>query len=66
MPPYSPNLNLIERLWKFMKKKITYDQYYEKFSVFREEIMEFFENIKEYRLELESLMTEKFQLFPVT
>ena len=32
LPPYSPNLNLIERLWKFMRKKILYNQYYEKIS----------------------------------
>jgi len=64
LPPYSPNLNIIERLWKFMKKKITYDKYYEKFSVFRQKILEFFENIKIYSQELESLMTENFHLFP--
>jgi transposase len=64
LPPYSPNLNIIERLWKFMKKKTTYDKYYEKFSVFRKKVLEFFENIKNYREELESLMTENFQLFP--
>lgn len=64
LPPYSPNLNLIERLWKFFKKKITYCKYYEKFSVFRQKIWEFFENIKNYRGELEKLMTENFQLFP--
>lgn len=28
LPPYSPNLNLIERLWKFVKKKALYNQYY--------------------------------------
>jgi transposase len=65
LPPYSPNLNLIERLWKFMKKKTTYDKYYEEFSVFSQKIFEFFDNIKMYRPELISLMTENFQLFPV-
>ena len=29
LPPYSPNLNLIERLWKLMKKQIIYAKYYE-------------------------------------
>ncbi len=28
LPPYSPNLNLIERFWKFFKKKVLYRQYY--------------------------------------
>ncbi len=36
LPPYRPNLNIIERLWKFFKKNITYTEYYEKFSVFKE------------------------------
>lgn len=64
LPPYSPNLNLIERLWKWVKKKVAYNKYYEKFSVFREKIMEVLKNIEQYRKELENLMTENFQLFP--
>ncbi|WP_434062172.1 transposase [Candidatus Rhabdochlamydia oedothoracis] len=31
MPPYSPDLNLIERLWRFMNKKVLNNRYYEKF-----------------------------------
>ncbi len=38
LPPYSPNLNLIERLWKFTKKKCLYNQYYESFDRFKEAI----------------------------
>ncbi len=34
LPPYSPNLNLIERLWKFVKKKCLYAKYYEDFAQF--------------------------------
>jgi transposase len=49
LPPYSPNLNIIERLWKFFKKKTTYNKYYEKFAVFKEKCMGFFENIDEHR-----------------
>ena len=62
LPPYSPNLNIIERLWKFFKKKITYNKYYEKFSVFREFCLRFFKNLGKYRAELETLMTDNFQL----
>jgi transposase len=62
LPPYSPNLNIIERLWKFFKKKTTYNKYYEKFAVFKEKCLSFFDNIDEYKMELESLMTENFQL----
>jgi len=62
LPPYSPNLNIIERLWKLFKKKTTYNKYYEKFSVFKKSCLDFFENIDDYRNEIESLMTDNFQL----
>jgi transposase len=65
MPPYSPNLNLIERLWKFMKKTILYNQYYEKFSDFEKAIMSFFENIKQYKNKLSTLLTKNFQILGV-
>ena len=35
LPPYAPNLNLIERYWKFFKKKILYGRYYETFALFK-------------------------------
>jgi len=63
LPAYSPNLNLIERLWKFMHKKVINNQYYEKSTEFKEKIMDFFENIGDYKDELDSLMTFKFELF---
>jgi len=62
LPPYSPNLNVIERLWRLFKKKTTYNKYYEKFSVFKETCLDFFENIEQYKDELESLMTDNFQV----
>ncbi len=36
LPSYSPNLNLIERIWKFFKKKILYNTYYPDIGKFRE------------------------------
>ena len=62
LPSYSPNLNLIERLWKFMKKKILYNKYYEKFDTFKEVTLGFFENIQQYKPELDSLLTNNFHL----
>ena len=50
LPPYSPNLNLIERLWRFLKKIVLYNRYYERFVDFKEAILKFFTNIKQYRL----------------
>jgi len=62
LPPYSPNLNTIERLWRFFKKNITYNKYYEKFAVFRLYCLQFFKNLDQYRDELKTLMTDNFQL----
>ncbi len=62
LPPYSPNLNLIERLWRFMKKKIIYNKYYEKSFEFRRKIFDFFENIENYKNELNTLLTCKFDI----
>lgn len=63
LPPYSPNLNLIERLWKHFRKKILYNKYYETFEEFKIACKLFFKNIKKYRNELSSLLKDNFQLF---
>jgi transposase len=42
LPPYSPNLNPIERLWKWMKERVVYNTYYEYFEDFRRAILGFF------------------------
>ena len=42
LPPYSPNLNPIERLWKWMKERVVYNTYYEDFEDFKEAIFGFF------------------------
>jgi transposase len=38
LPPYSPNLNLIERLWRFVRKECLYNTYYEHFDAFKQAI----------------------------
>lgn len=35
LPPYSPNLNPIERLWKWMKERVIYNTYYREFEDFK-------------------------------
>lgn len=60
LPPYSPNLNLIERLWRLLKKTVLYNKYYEKFTDFRNAILNFFTQIKTYTTQLQSLMTLNF------
>ena len=62
LPPYSPNLNLIERLWKFMKKKITANKYYKTFDEFIRVIHDFFKHISQYDVELKQLLTLKFEI----
>lgn len=42
LPPYSPNLNPIERLWKWMKERVIYNTYYEHFDDFKAAVMGFF------------------------
>lgn len=61
LPPYSPNLNPIERLWKFMKKKILYNHYYEKFSEFKFATTTFFRGIRKFSGELDTLITDNFK-----
>jgi transposase len=64
LPPYSPNLNIIERLWKFTKKKILYARYYENPKKFHEAVQTFFSTLTEnYKPELMSLLALKFQFF---
>lgn len=62
LPPYSPNLNLIERLWRFMNKKIRNNKYYEKFTEFKNATFAFFENLSIYKEELKRLLTQKFHI----
>jgi len=64
LPSYSPNLNLIERYWKFLKKKCWYNQFYCDFESFCKAIDECLENGSEkFADELKTLMTLSFQSF---
>lgn len=64
LPSYSPNLNLIERLWKFIKKKVLYGRHYNTFADFRGAIDGCLSKIAtEHRTELKTLITHNFQTF---
>jgi transposase len=64
LPTYSPNLNLIERLWKFVKKKCLYSQYYSDFALFKGSICQCLrETHTKHKKELRSLLTPRFQTF---
>ncbi len=64
IPAYSPDLNLIERLWKSVKKKCLYSKYYPDFASFKNAITDCQGNTgTKYKKEPDSLMTLKFQRF---
>lgn len=62
-PAYSPNLNLIERLWNYFRKIVMYNRYYQTLQDFLDAAEAFFTNIKANRNALRSLLTENFHLF---
>ena len=64
LPAYSPNLNIIERLWKFYHGK-HHDKYFEKFKDFEKTVLLFFQNINQYDSELKTLLTDSFQTLPI-
>lgn len=63
LPPYSPNLNPIERLWKLMHEHVTYNKYYASFKEFTEAILHFFRHIGKKKKILRARITDKFQPF---
>lgn len=63
LPAYSPNLNLIERLWKFVKTKCLYSKYYASFYEFCSAIKSTIAAHGEDFRELESLLSLNFQSF---
>jgi transposase len=66
LPAYSPNLNLIERLWWFLKKTTLWHEHYPTFAQFRAAIDGFFEKLPTYREELNSLLTDRFRFIGVS
>jgi transposase len=64
LPSYSPNLNLIERLWKFTKRRALSGRYHPTFAEFRKAIEEVLDGLSTtYAEQLKTLMTLKFQRF---
>lgn len=64
LPPYSPNLNLIERLWKFVKKEVLYNKYYQHYDTFCAAISDCLDQTHTtHQAALETLLTPKFQTF---
>jgi transposase len=62
IPPYSPNLNKIEKLWLFLKKTLIHNKHYEKFKDFKKAINNFLDNIGNYQEQLKTFITLKFHI----
>lgn len=63
LPPYSPNLNAIERLWKVMREHVTYNKYYPVFSDFKDKVHEFFNTtVHEIGHILRTRINDKFEV----
>lgn len=63
IPPYSPNLNLIERLWKFVKAELR-TKYYDEFSIFCEKIDSIIASTtRTNKAKIEKLISKKVQMF---
>jgi transposase len=66
LPTYSPNLNLIERLWKFVKSEVLNAAYHGTFDDFKNAIDHCIYNTdKDFKSQMDSLISEKVQLFDV-
>lgn len=64
LPSYSPNLNLIERLWRFTKRTAIYGKYHPTFADFRAAVEDVLARISsKHANPLASLMTLSFQEF---
>jgi transposase len=61
LPTYSPNLNLIERLWKFLRQRAL-SRWHKSFEAMQAAVSEVLDHLSEYRKELDTLMTEKFHI----
>ena len=63
LPAYSPNLNLIERLWKLLRKHAL-QQWHATDEAMQEAVAKVLDHLENYREELTALMTERFHLVP--
>jgi len=64
LPAYSPNLNLIERLWKFLRKKAL-NRWHKTFEEMQAAVAGVLDRLGDYRDELSTLMTERFAIVEV-
>jgi transposase len=61
LPTYSPNLNLIERLWKFLRNRAL-SRWHKTFEAMQAAVSEVLDHLSAYRSELGTLLTEEFHI----
>jgi len=63
LPPYSPNLNPIERLWRMLREKTFYNRYYATFSEFAESVRGFLnDGVHKMKDVLNNRISDDFQI----
>lgn len=66
LPAHAPNLNLVERSWRLMKKEVLGNEHYPTFAEFRTAITGFLDNIADYQAKIATLITDKFEIIGVS
>jgi len=61
LPAYSPNLNLLERLWKFLRKRAL-SRWHKSFAEMQAAVSAVLDHLSDYRAELDTLMTQEFPI----
>lgn len=62
LPPYSPNLNIVERMWKYFRKIVMHNVYYPTFYDFKKAASEFFRLIRHRRDDLKTMLADNFEI----
>lgn len=61
VPPYSPNVNLIERLWRFLRQKAL-RRWHKTFEAMQEAVSAVLDHLEQYQDELATLMVDTFHI----
>jgi transposase len=64
LPAYAPILNLIERLWRFVKGQLAINRYSEKYKIFRAKVFKLLNNLDNCTDKLKTLITDNFEIVP--
>lgn len=60
LPSNAPTLNLIDRFWHFMKRKVLFNRAYARFALFEHAFQDFFQRLDHHTAELRSILSDRF------